>query len=102
MAVILISESAACRFAANSLSAPTELYYYYDILDGHAESEATIGRRSKTGALVDGEVTNWFQALGVSNNAVDLNSAVLEEDDDANSPYKGKLRLKFTVGATAP
>jgi hypothetical protein len=100
MAVVLVSESAVCRWAANSLASPTELYYYPNVDDSEGENAYGIGRREKDGTLTDGEITNWFQGLGGSNHAVDLNSAVIEIDDDAASPFKGKLRLVFTVGAS--
>jgi hypothetical protein len=87
-------------FAFNSLTAPTAFYIY---AQGISEGEMArlIGYRDKTGALVDGALTNFFQAVGASNNGIDVTTAVLQIDADANSPFAGYVRLSLTMAATA-
>lgn len=87
-------------FAFNSLAAPTAFYIY-----AHGVSEAEmarlIGWRDKTGALKDGILTDFLQAVGAGNNAIDVTTAVIGLDADANSPFAGYLRLSLTMAATA-
>jgi len=97
---VFASSEVVGPFAFNSLTAPTAFYIY-----AHGVSEAemarVIGWRDKTGALKDGFLTDFLQAVGAGNNAIDVTTAAIELDADANSPFAGYLRLKLTMAATA-
>lgn len=83
-----------------SLTAPTFLYIYA-IGVSDAEMARLIGYRNKAGAVVDGAFVDVCQAVGASNNAVDLTAMVTEVDSDEASPYFGYVRAKVAVAATA-
>lgn len=87
-------------FAFNSLTAPTAFYVYAQGVS-EAEMARLIGYRDKTGALIDGALTNFFQAVGASNNSIDVTTAVIEIDADTDSPFLGYVRMKLTMAATA-
>lgn len=88
-------------FAANTFTAGSmTAFYIYAVGVSESEMRRLIGYRDKDGTLVDGVLTDQLQArTDVGDEAADLNSAVLEVDSDANSPYFGYVRLKITVAA---
>jgi len=78
-----------------------EIYIYaMGISDG--EMASLIGRRDKTGGLVDGTFTDLLQTLtGTASVASidDLTAAAVELDADTSSPYFGFVRLVLAVTA---
>lgn len=74
-------------------AAPTEMYLYIERFGVWAGKQRLFGF-DKAGTLTDGPVTDGIQAKTTD---PDLSSAALEYDDDADSPYKGDLRLMMTM-----
>jgi len=59
-----------------------------------------IGYVDEDGAVVDGIFTDFLQALGASNNGVDLTAVTTELDTNDYSPNQGYVRMVLTTAAT--
>lgn len=79
-------------------ASPTEMYYYPTKAGRDTLFERNWGFRSSTGTITDGKLLDAFQSITGTTLAVFSSSnPVLETDDDEDSPYRGELRLKFTM-----
>ena len=75
--------------------APSEMYLYVN--QGWVVTAAEMrnyGFENAAGTLTDGAALDALQATTTD---ADTSTGVLELDDDAESPYKGALRMKFTM-----
>lgn len=83
-------------FATDSATTPTKLYIYARGVSTGEQLEA-IGRQKKDKTLVDGSVTDWMQSAAAGWDAAALNTASIEIDNDANSPFEGEVRLVLAL-----
>lgn len=77
--------------------APTEEYWYIERWSVWMGMQRQFGfnKFATSGAtLTDGP---WIDKLQATTTDADTSTATLEEDDDTDSPYKGDLRIKFTM-----
>jgi hypothetical protein len=100
MAVFFPSNQAYGPIAFNadmtaSAPAPTEMYIYLNAGQYICEAEMRdYGFTNKAGTITDGRAVDALQATTTD---ADTSTATLELDDDTGSPYKGALRIKFTM-----
>ncbi len=80
-------------------AAETAVYFYWENVHLHLGEEAFMhGRRSRTGALVEGDVYTFLAGGLASGEVSDMfKPDVFEIDADAGSPYLGCLRWKFDI-----